>query len=203
VVTWSQDKRNEEAKKLLAEAGYTADKPLTFNLLYNTSDLHKKLAIAVASIWKKNLGANVKLENQEWKTFLDNRQGTFDVARAGWCADYNEPTSFLNTMLSDSSNNTHYKSPAFDKIIAETLQTNDDAKRTDLYAQAEQQLDKDSAIVPVFYYVNARLVKPWVVAIPVKTRWIISTLKIFILSNINGNVGQATLAPPCLISSHS
>ena len=161
---WSQDKRNEEAKKLLAEAGYTADKPLTFNLLYNTSDLHKKLAIAVASIWKKNLGANVKLENQEWKTFLDSRhQGSFDVARAGWCADYNEPTSFLNTMLSDSSNNTaHYKSPAFDKIIGDTLQVTDEAKRADLYAQSEQQLDKDSAIVPVYYYVNARLVKPWV-----------------------------------------
>lgn len=161
---WSQDKRNAEAKKLLAEAGYTADKPLTFNLLYNTSDLHKKLAIAVASIWKKNLGVDVKLENQEWKTFLDSRhQGTFDVARAGWCADYNEPTSFLNTMLSDSSNNTaHYKSPAFDKLIAETLQVTDEAQRTELYTKAEQQLDKDSAIVPVYYYVNARLVKPWV-----------------------------------------
>ena len=59
---WSQEKRNEEAKKLLAEAGYTADKPLTFDLLYNTSDLHKKLAIAAASIWKKNLGVNVKLQ---------------------------------------------------------------------------------------------------------------------------------------------
>ena len=161
---WSQEKRNEEAKKLLAEAGYTADKPLTFNLLYNTSDLHKKLAIAVASIWKKNLGANVKLENQEWKTFLDTRhQGTFDVARAGWCADYNEPTSFLNTMLSDSSNNTaHYKSPAFDKIIGDTLKVTDDAQRAELYAKSEEQLDKDSAIVPVYYYVNARLVKPWV-----------------------------------------
>lgn len=161
---WSQEKRNEEAKKLLAEAGFTADKPLTFDLLYNTSDLHKKLAIAVASIWKKNLGANVKLENQEWKTFLDTRhQGTFDVARAGWCADYNEPTSFLNTMLSDSSNNTaHYKSLAFDKLIADTLKVTDDAQRSELYAKAEQQLDKDSAIVPVYYYVNARLVKPWV-----------------------------------------
>ena len=161
---WSQEKRNEEAKKLLAEAGYTADKPLTFNLLYNTSDLHKKLAIAVASIWKKNLGVNVKLENQEWKTFLDTRhQGTFDVARAGWCADYNEPTSFLNTMLSDSSNNTaHYKSPAFDKIIADTLKVSNDAQRAELYAKSEEQLDKDSAIVPVYYYVNARLVKPWV-----------------------------------------
>ncbi|VYU78748.1 oligopeptide ABC transporter substrate-binding protein OppA [Metakosakonia massiliensis] len=161
---WSQEKRNEEAKKLLAEAGYTADKPLTFNLLYNTSDLHKKLAIAVSSIWKKNLGVNVKLENQEWKTFLDSRhQGTFDVARAGWCADYNEPTSFLNTMLSDSSNNTaHYKSEAFDKLIGDTLKVTDDAQRAELYTKAEQQLDKDSAIVPVYYYVNARLVKPWV-----------------------------------------
>ncbi|ESS59733.1 periplasmic oligopeptide-binding protein [Enterobacter cloacae S611] len=160
----TQEQRNAEAKKLLAEAGYTADKPLSFSLLYNTSDLHKKLAIAVASIWKKNLGANVKLENQEWKTFLDTRhQGTFDVARAGWCADYNEPTSFLNTMLSDSSNNTaHYKSPAFDKLIGDTLKVTDEAQRAELYSKAEQQLDKDSAIVPVYYYVNARLVKPWV-----------------------------------------
>ncbi|RPH27728.1 oligopeptide ABC transporter substrate-binding protein OppA [Buttiauxella warmboldiae] len=161
---WTQEKRNEEAKKLLAEAGFSKDKPLTFNLLYNTSDLHKKLAIAVSSIWQKNLGVTVKLENQEWKTFLDTRhQGTFDVARAGWCADYNEPTSFLNTMLSDSSNNTaHYKSEAFDKIIADTLKVTNEAQRTALYDKAEQQLDKDSAIVPVYYYVNARLVKPWV-----------------------------------------
>ncbi|MEH2758511.1 ABC transporter substrate-binding protein, partial [Klebsiella pneumoniae] len=162
--TWSQEKRNEEAKKLLAEAGYRADKPLTFNLLYNTSDLHKKLAIAAASLWRKNLGIDVKLVNQEWKTFLDTRhQGTYDVARAGWCADYNEPTSFLNTMLSDSSMNTaHYKSPAFDKIMAESVKASDEAQRTAAYAKAEQQLDKDSAIVPVYYYVNARLVKPWV-----------------------------------------
>lgn len=161
---WSQEKRNEEAKKLLAEAGYTAEKPLTFDLLYNTSDLHKKLAIAAASIWKKNLGANVKLENQEWKTFLDTRhQGNYDVSRAGWCADYNEPTSFLNMVLSDSSNNTvHYKSSAFDKLIADTLKVTDEAQRSELYSKAEQQLDKDSAIVPVYYYVNARLVKPWV-----------------------------------------
>lgn len=161
---WSQEKRNEEAKKLLAEAGYTAEKPLTFDLLYNTSDLHKKLAIAAASIWKKNLGANVKLENQEWKTFLDTRhQGNYDVSRAAWCADYNEPTSFLNMVLSDSSNNTvHYKSPEFDKLIADTLKATDEAQRSELYSKAEQLLDKDSAIVPVFYYVNARLVKPWV-----------------------------------------
>lgn len=160
----TQEQRNTEAKKLLAEAGFTADKPLTFSLLYNSSDLHKKLAIAAASIWKKNLGVNVKLENQEWKTFLETRhQGNFDVARAGWCSDYNEPTSFLNIMLSGSSNNTsHYKSPAFDKLIADALQVKTDQERAALYQQAEQQLDKDSTIVPVYYYVNARLLKPYV-----------------------------------------
>ncbi|MEY8709367.1 oligopeptide ABC transporter substrate-binding protein OppA [Mangrovibacter phragmitis] len=161
---WSQAKRNEEARKLLAEAGFTKDKPLSFDLLYNTSDLHKKLAIAVSSIWKKNIGANVRLDNQEWKTFLDSRhQGNFSVARAGWCADYNEPSSFLNTMLSDSSNNTaHYKSAAFDKIMADTLKVKTEEERAELYNKAEQLLDKDSVIVPVYYYVNARLVKPWV-----------------------------------------
>lgn len=132
--------------------------------MYNTSDLHKKLAIAASSIWKKNTGVDVKLVNQEWKTFLDTRhQGNYDVARAGWCADYNEPTSFLNTMLSDSSMNTaHYKSPAFDAIMKESLKATDEAQRSAQYDKAEQQLGKDSAIVPVYYYVNARLVKPWV-----------------------------------------
>ncbi|WP_413453996.1 oligopeptide ABC transporter substrate-binding protein OppA [Erwinia persicina] len=161
---WTQEKRNEEAKKLLAEAGYTADKPLTFSLLYNTSDLHKKLAIAASSIWKKNLGVNVKLENQEWKTFLDTRhQGNYDVARAGWCADYNEPTTFLGTMQSNSSNNTsHYKSEAFDKAMDAALSSPDEATRATRYADAEKILDKDSVIVPVYYYVNARLVKSYV-----------------------------------------
>jgi len=160
----TQDQRNAEGRKLLAEAGFTKDKPLTFSLLYNSSDLHKKLAIAAAAIWKKNLGVDVKLENQEWKTFLETRhQGNFDVARAGWCSDYNEPTSFLNIMLSDSSNNTsHYKSPAFDKFIADALKVKTDQERAAIYQQAEQQLDKDSAIVPVYYYVNARLVKQYV-----------------------------------------
>nr|WP_024968223.1 oligopeptide ABC transporter substrate-binding protein OppA [Pantoea sp. IMH] len=162
--SWSQEKRNEEAKKLLAEAGYTKDKPLSFQLLYNTSDLHKKLAIAATSIWKKNLGVDIKLNNQEWKTFLDTRhQGNFDVARAGWCADYNEPTSFLNTMLSDSSNNTsHYKSAEFDKVMTAAAGASDEKGRSDLYAKAEQILDKDSVIVPLYYYVNTRLVKPYV-----------------------------------------
>ena len=160
----TQQQRNEQARKLLAEAGYSQEKPLRFSLLYNTSDLNKRQAIAAASMWQKNLGAKVTLDNQEWKTMLDTRhQGNFDVARATWCADYNEPSSFLNTMQSRSSNNTaFYKSEAFDRLLAKTLFAADAAERAALYQQAEQQLDRDSAIVPVYYRVSARLVKPWV-----------------------------------------
>lgn len=162
-MTLTQAERNAKAKALLAEAGYSAEKPLRFTLLYNTSDVNKKQAIAAASMWTKNLGAGVKLDNQEWKTMLDTRhQGNFDVARATWCADYNEPSTFLNAMLSDSSTNTaFYKSQAFDDLMAKTLTVSDE-QRADIYQQAEAQLDKDSAIVPVYYRVSARLVKPWV-----------------------------------------
>ncbi|WP_311747925.1 oligopeptide ABC transporter substrate-binding protein OppA [Proteus penneri] len=163
-VSWTQEQRNEKARQLLEEAGYNKANPLKFKLLYNTSDLHKKVAIAASSIWKKNLGADVSLENQEWKTFLDTRhQGTYDVARAGWCADYNEPSSFLNMMLSYSSNNTvHYKNTEFDALLKESLRVKSDDERAAIYQKAEGVLDKDSAIVPLYYYVNTRLVKPYV-----------------------------------------
>ncbi|AUH00813.1 oligopeptide ABC transporter substrate-binding protein OppA [Prodigiosinella confusarubida] len=162
--SWTQEKRDTEAKKLLAEAGYTAAKPLTFNLLYNTSDLHKKMAIAASSIWKHNIGVEVKLDNQEWKTFLDNRhQGNYDLARGGWCADYNEPSTFLNIMISDSSSNTaHYKNPVFDALMVKAMAAKTEDERADFYRQAEIRLEKDAAIVPVYYYANTRLVKPYV-----------------------------------------
>ena len=160
----TQKERNEKAKALLAEAGYNSSNPLSFTLLYNTSESHKKVAIAAASILKQNAGIDVKLENQEWKTFLDSRQqGTYEVARAGWCADYNEPSSFLNIMLSDSSNNTsHYKSEEFDKAMRSSITATSQEDRVKAYQEAEKILDQDSTIVPIYYYVSPRLVKPYV-----------------------------------------
>ena len=91
------------------------------------------------------------------------RQGNYDIARATWCADYNEPSSFLTLALSGSSNNTmFYQSAAFDRLMAASLTAPDDAARHDLYQQAENQLDSDSALIPVYYRVSARLVKPTV-----------------------------------------
>lgn len=161
---WSQKERNAKAVELLEEAGYNKKNPLSFNLLYNTSESHKKVAIAVSSILKQNAGINVRLENQEWKTFLDSRhQGTYEVARAGWCADYNEPSSFLNIMLSHSSNNTsHFKNKAFDAAMRASIEAKTTEERIKAYQEAEKVLDEESAIVPLYYYVNSRLVKPHV-----------------------------------------
>lgn len=160
----SQDSRNQRAKALLAEAGYDESKPLKIQLLYNTSDLHKKLAVAASQMWKKNIGVEVELVNTEWKTFLDTRHaGNFDISRAGWCADYNEASAFLNTMKSDSSNNTsHYVNPKFDELLKQAITTQDDKARSQVYADAEALLNKDSVLIPLFYYVNNRMVKPYV-----------------------------------------
>lgn len=158
------EQRYQRAKALLAEAGYTKENPLKFSLLYNTSDQNKQQAIVAASMWQKNIGAKVTLQNQEWKTSLQSRhEGQYDVARATWCADYNEPTAFLNMMLTGNSNNTgFYSNTAFDALLAQALTAPNEQARHQIYQQAEALLDKDSALVPVYYRVSARMVKPTV-----------------------------------------
>ncbi|MDC9603786.1 ABC transporter substrate-binding protein [Xenorhabdus griffiniae] len=162
--SWTQEQRNQRAKELLKEAGFDASHPLKFTLLYNTSEQNKQQAIAAASMWQKNIGAKVTLQNQEWKTSLQNRhQGNYDVARATWCGDYNEPSSFLNMWLSTSSNNTgFYQSETFDNLLKQALTAKDDATRKAFYQQAEAQLDKDSGLIPVYYRVSVRLIRPTV-----------------------------------------
>lgn len=159
---WSQKERIAKAKALLKEAGFDSDHPLNFTLLYNTSDNHKKIATAIQSMWKKSLGVNVTLENQEWKTYLDTRrEGNFDVTRAGWCGDYNEASSFLSLMQSNnSSNDPKYHSQAFDQLMEKALNSTSEQEREALYVDAEKQLAKDMPIAPIYQYVNARLVSP-------------------------------------------
>lgn len=169
---WDDKKRHEEAIKLLTEAGYSKSNPLTFTLLYNTNEDHKKLAIAASSIWKQNLGGivNVKLQNQEWKTFLSTRHlMQHQMARAGWCSDYDEASSFLNIFLSDSSNNTSgFQNAGYDKIIKEAYQAKTEQERAGLYAKAEKILYDNSALLPVYFYTSSVLVKPYVKGFKIK-----------------------------------
>lgn len=183
--SWDKDKRIEEAKKLLNEAGYSESNPLKFELLYNTNEQHKTLAVAAASFWKDALGfVDVTLANQEWKTYLDTRRTQkYQVSRGGWCADYNEASSFLNTFLSTDSNNYgKFNSPAFDAIMAQTLGADvTSGQRAELYRQAEEVLDKEAAAIFVYQYVSPRLVKPYVSGFSTndpQSQWKVKDLKI-------------------------
>ena len=103
-------------------AGFDAQHPLRFELLYNTSENHKKVAVAVAAMWKKTLGVDVALVNQEWKTYLETKSsGQFDVARAGWIADYDEASSMLDLKQTTHGNNDgKYANPKYDELMAQS-----------------------------------------------------------------------------------
>ncbi|HEY0211807.1 peptide ABC transporter substrate-binding protein [Acerihabitans sp.] len=165
----SQQELDAEAKVLLKAAGYGPEKPLSLSLLYNTSESNQKIAIAVASMWKKKLGVNVKLENQEWKTYIDSRNtGNFDVVRASWVGDYNEPSTFLSLLTAAHSGNiAKFNDPAYDRLLAEaSRQTNPQRLNAD-YNKAEDMIAEQVPIAPIYQYTNGRLIKPWVQGYPI------------------------------------
>ena len=164
-----QNALNAQAKSLLAAAGYGPGKPLKLKLLYNTSESHQKIAIAVASMWKKNLGVDVTLENQEWKTYIDSRNsGNFDVIRASWVGDYNEPSTFLNLLTSgNSSNIARFNNADYDAVVAKASRETSEQARNSDYNRAEQILAEQAPIAPIYQYTNGRLIKPWVKGYPI------------------------------------
>lgn len=159
---WTQKQRDEKARQLLQQAGYDQSNPLSFTLLYNTSEANKSIAVAIASMLKNNLGAKVELENQEWKSYLVARkQGDFDVMRASWCGDYNEASTFLSLLRSESSGNfARYQSDAYDDVMNRALAAINQEDRQSLYNKAEQLLAVDMPIAPIYYFMQARLVRP-------------------------------------------
>lgn len=165
----SQEELNAQAKALLAAAGYGPTHPLDLTLLYNSSENNQKIAIAVASMWKKNLGVSVKLQNQEWKTYIDSRNtGNFDVIRASWVGDYNEPSTFLSLLTSTHSGNiAKFKSPEYDAILDKAGRESNSEARNDDYNRAEQILADQVPIAPIYQYTNGRLIKPWVKGYPI------------------------------------
>ena len=165
----NQQELNAQAKALLSAAGYGPGKPLHLTLLYNTSESHQKIAIAVASMWKKNLGVEVTLQNQEWKTYIDSRNsGNFDVIRASWVGDYNEPSTFLSLLTSNrSSNIARFNNADYDAVLDKaSSETNASARNAD-YNKAEQIIADQAPIAPIYQYTNGRLIKPWVKGYPI------------------------------------
>lgn len=153
----------DAAKKLLAEAGFPNGKGFPkLTILYNTNDNHKKIAEFVQDQWKQNLGIDVALQNQEWKTFLDTRSNShdFQIARAGWIGDYLDPNTYLDMFLSNSGNNDgRYNSAKYDELVKKAMTMPAGADRFAALSEAESTLiTEDQGVAPFYFYVSQNLI---------------------------------------------
>jgi len=163
-VSWKDEpykQKVEEAKKLLKEAGFGPDHPLKAQLRYNTNDNHKRIAVAIAAMWKP-LGVDIELYNTETKVHYDEMQrGQVEIGRAGWLADYNDPINFLNLLSTGvEMNYGRWSNPDYDALIKQGNEEIDLKKRAEIYKKAEQLALDDSAAIPIYYYVSQNIVAP-------------------------------------------
>ncbi|GAB6170411.1 peptide ABC transporter substrate-binding protein [Clostridium carnis] len=161
----------EEAKKLLAEAGYPNGEGLpTLEFMYNSEGSHKDIAQVIQQDWAK-IGVKTELTNQEWKVFLKTRQnGEYQVARHGWSADYVDPMTFLDMWVTNGGNNdVGFSNAEYDKLIKDARAEADEAKRFEMLKKAEDILMDEMPIVPLYYYTKVKGAKPEVKGVRVST----------------------------------
>lgn len=163
---WPRERQIERARELYRQAGYSDEQPLAIDLLYNTSDNHKKVAVAIQSMLRENLGAEVTLINQEWKVMLENRRerGNWDLLRLGWTGDYNDPNTFLETFRSDHPQNTSgFESDGYDALLDAVGNELDLSRRAQIANDAERRLMESYPVLPLYFYVSKHLVSERVI----------------------------------------
>jgi oligopeptide transport system substrate-binding protein len=156
----SQIDREDEAKKIFDELGISPEKPMKLELRFNTSDNHKNTAVAFQDMLKP-FGFDVTLTNTDGKTHYSylEQKGDFDVARAGWIADYKDPATFLDLGKTGAGNNYgEYSNKEYDDLLAAAASEADPAKRMDTLAKAEAILMRDLPVLPLLYYSNHNIV---------------------------------------------
>ena len=166
--TWqsmSDSARIEESRRLYAAAGYSANKPLHLRILFNSNPEIKKLSVAMASMWKANLGIDTELNDEEYRVFLDSRKdiSRWDIARLSWVADYNDAGNFLDIFRTRSPNNdAGYSNKQFDALLDDAAATADPSDRKLLLEKAEDLMLSEYPVMPIYFYSSKRLIKPYV-----------------------------------------
>jgi oligopeptide transport system substrate-binding protein len=152
-----------EARALLAEAGFGPARPFPpLEILFNTSETHRDVAEVIAAGWSSALGIEVKLLNQEWKSYVDSQATLrYDVSRSSWIGDYADPNTFLETFVAGGENNrTGWADARYDALLAAAADERDPARRLALLAEAEARLLEELPILPIHGYVSQNLVNP-------------------------------------------
>jgi oligopeptide transport system substrate-binding protein len=153
----------EQARRLLAEAGYPNGEGFPrVEILYNTSEDHKKVAEALQDMWREVLNVEVGLLNQEWKVYLNSmNQLDYDMARSGWIGDYVDPINFLECFVTGNGNNrTGFSNEEYDALIALATAEVDPRKRAALFQEAEKILLEQAPVIPIYFYTSTYLMTP-------------------------------------------
>jgi len=155
----------EKARACLARAGYPGGKGFPkLEILFNTSEDHRRIAEAIQAMWRKELHIDVTLTNQEWASYLKATTGLqYDVARRNWIGDYLDPNSFLACFVSgDGNNRTGWSNPRYDQLVHDAGFEPDAAKRLRILRDAEAILLDEAPVIPIYHYTTTELVKPYV-----------------------------------------
>lgn len=151
----------ERARALLAEAGYPGGVGFRrIELLFNTGEVHRDVAEILQDQWRRELGIEVALANQEWKIVLQQQKALhYDLSRSSWIADYLDPESFLEVFRGDGENNrTGWRNAAYDGFLEEARAGSVASERREAFRAAEALLLESAPILPLFYYQNLDLV---------------------------------------------
>lgn len=162
---WPMARRLALARELYADSGYGPGYPLRTELRFNTNDTNKRLAIAVAAMWRNSLGVETAVVNEEFKVFLENRKARVvtQVYRAGWIADYADPSTFADLLESSAGlNDTGYHNQEYDRLVEAAATETDPARRMAELAAAEKLLLSDLPLIPLYDGVWLHLVKGYV-----------------------------------------
>jgi oligopeptide transport system substrate-binding protein len=152
------------ARMLYEAAGYGRNRPLQVELRFNTSLTHRRMAAAVAAMWKQHLGVETRLLNEEWKVFVANRRHgrITEIVRGGWIADWRDAGNFLQLFMADSPlNYTFFNDPTFEFLMDSAAEQHGDQRLRSLKL-AEAHLLDEHVILPLYYYVSRHLVHPTV-----------------------------------------
>ncbi|MBQ7543810.1 MAG: peptide ABC transporter substrate-binding protein [Synergistaceae bacterium] len=150
----------EEARRLLAEAGYPNGEGFPHvSYKYNSNAGNKQMAEALQGMWKQVLGVEVELINEEWKVFIETRNRMdYDIARDAWIMDFFDAGSILELCISGSAqNNTGYSNPRFDEAMRKAAVETDRVKRINFMHEAEAVLMEDLPVAPIYFYTSAVL----------------------------------------------
>lgn len=158
---WPMDRRIERARQLLHEAGLEHDPP-ALELIYNSGELHSRIAVAVAGMWRDSLGVTTTLRAEEFKVLLqDIDRGEASVFRASWLGDYNDAYGFLQVLKRGFGINLpRYSDPQYDALLERASAEGDTVARRQILEQAESHMLGEQPLIPLFFYVSKHLVGP-------------------------------------------